>query len=76
MQSLDHCRRHGKNTRIAGRNHHDRAAGCGKLEGMTCALHFLAIIGHMHGLVGAERPRHADIGLIAKDNFGAVQSPV
>ena len=71
--SADSCsaskdgRRHGEDAGIARRDDRHRAARCGKGEGVAGALHLLAIVRDVQGLVGAKGPGHAHVGLVADD---------
>ncbi|MNJ46137.1 hypothetical protein D3C77_412610 [compost metagenome] len=37
---------------------------------MAGPLHFFAVVGAVHDLVGTERPGHAHVGFVAKDIVG------
>jgi hypothetical protein len=40
---------------------------------MTRALHFFAVVGAMHDLIGTERPGHAHVGFVTQHIVGACQ---
>ncbi|MCY1444797.1 hypothetical protein D9M71_612830 [compost metagenome] len=73
VQGFQHGGGHGEHARVTGGHHHHAAAAGRQLEGMARPLQFLAVVGAVRDLIGAQRAGHADIGFVAQQVLGFVQ---